>query len=188
MQSLRVVITEIDVETDSAGVVTKNEIQYQAYAPDNTLLVAGTETDLVREGMDATELQSAVDGIAYQRWVDYQNNLARAGQIQTTITELTSLINQDITVAVPDIPTAPTIVASADKITITADGETATIETLIEDVSETVAAVSATDTYDGTPIDKTIGEGDFTVTVTAINVRGGRSAPTVFNFSYTAPV
>ena len=131
MQNLRVVITKIDVEIDLAGVVTKNEIQYQAYAPDGELLIAGTETDLVYGGMDVEELRSAVDGIAYQRWIDYQNNLSRAEQIQSTVVDLNPLINQDITVAVPDIPGAPTIVQVSDKITITADGETATIEIFI---------------------------------------------------------
>ncbi|MCH8293827.1 hypothetical protein IH992_22315 [Candidatus Poribacteria bacterium] len=179
MQNLRVVITKIDVEIDLAGVVTKNEIQYQAYAPDDKLLIAGTETDLVHEGMDADELQSIIDSIAYQRWLDYQNNLSRAERIQSTVVDLNVLINQDITVAVPDIPASPTIVQANDKITITADGETAIIEILIEDVSQT-------DPWDGTPIEKILGEGDFTVAATAINVRGGRSASAVLHFSYIA--
>ncbi len=188
MQNLRVVITKTDVEIDAAGIITKNEIQYLAYAPDGELLVAGTETDLIVEGMDAEELKSAVDGIAYQRWIDYQNNLSRAERIQSTVVDLNGLINQDITVAVPDIPVSPTIVQAGDKITITADGETATIETFTEDESVTIAHVVQTDSWDGTPIEKILGVGDFTVTATAINVRGGRSTSAVFNFSYTAPV
>jgi len=188
MQSLRAVITKIDVGTDPAGVVTKNEISYQAYTPNGSLLVASTETDLVKAGMSSDGLQSAVDGIAYQRWIDYQKNLDRAGQMQSTVNGLTSLVNQDFSVAVPDIPSEPTIIQVNDKITITADGETSTIETTIEDTSQTVADVTQTDKWNDTPIEKVLGEGDFIVTATAVNIRDGRSAFSILNFSFTVPV
>ena len=188
MQSLRAVITKIDVGTDPAGVVTKNEISYQAYTPNGALLVASTETDLVKAGMSSDGLQSAVDGIAYQRWIDYQKNLDRAGQMQSTVNGLTSLVNQDFSVAVPDIPAEPTIIQVNDKITITADGETSTIETTIEDTSQTVADVTQTDKWNDAPIEKVLGEGDFIVTATAINIRDGRSAFSILNFSFTVPV
>lgn len=186
MHTLRVVITKIDVGVDSAGIVTKNETLYQAYAPDGELIVAGTETDLIIAGMSTADLQSAIDDLAYQRWIAYLKNLSHAEQIQATVDELSGLVNQDITVVVPDIPAIPVIVQADDKIIITADSETATIETFFIEMSEATAPL--TYTWNGTPIEESLGEGDFEVTAIAINVRGGRSASATLNFSYTAPV